>query len=424
MTYTMLCRFVGAVLFGALSDLVGRKWPLVANLTILGVLQIASIYTRSLGAFLATRALFGIGMGGIWGLAAAQLMEQCPAQSRGLLSGLLQSAISAGFIVAAGINLATGPDPQSWKVMFWIGAGISFATALLRACLPESSQFIEATRSKKLELATEAAQAVQQGQQHVDMKDTLLVKHKVRKFSHGFAVMIRLHWPTFFYSTILVCLSSWAFHAFLDSYTSLLIVGKGMSNRQASICAIIAKIGGLFGNILGGYLSQSFGRRRTFALGAFGGLCLLPAAILPDSKAGLAAGGFFVLLLSDMTAGVLPVHLNELSPVAFRAIMSGSAYQLGNAIAAPSTQIANAIAESHFVMLHGKRVEAYAPTIGITTALLLFLLTIWAAIGPEHRGRAVDEFVPAALQSNQSSLVELKAVTDDRPTQSLTIDVR
>jgi MFS family permease len=142
-TLTLLLRSVGAALFGLAGDKYGRKWPMVINMLVLGCLQIGTIYSSTFGQFLAARALFGLFMGGVYGNATSMAMENVPIDVRGLLSGFLQQGYSIGYVLAACCNLGVGGEPSSWKIVFWVGAAMSFAAGVLRACFPESKQFLD-----------------------------------------------------------------------------------------------------------------------------------------------------------------------------------------------------------------------------------------------------------------------------------------
>ena len=146
-TLTLLLRSVGAAAFGLAGDKWGRKWPMVVNMIVLGVLQIATIYSATFAQFLAVRALFGLFMGGVYGNAIAMALENSPADARGLMSGFLQQGYSFGYVCAACANLGVGGGTESWKIVFWIGAGVSIAVGLLRCLFPESPQFIEARKA-------------------------------------------------------------------------------------------------------------------------------------------------------------------------------------------------------------------------------------------------------------------------------------
>jgi MFS family permease len=118
----MLLRWVGAIIFGIMGDYMGRKYPMIINCFLMGILQVATIYSTSIASFLATRALFGIAMGGLWGLSASTAMEQSDVEARGILSGIFECGASAGFIAAAAINLKVGDEPSSWTISFWASA--------------------------------------------------------------------------------------------------------------------------------------------------------------------------------------------------------------------------------------------------------------------------------------------------------------
>ncbi|KAG9021918.1 hypothetical protein FS837_006865, partial [Tulasnella sp. UAMH 9824] len=138
-TLTLLFRSLGAVIFGVISDRFGRKWPLVFNLILVAILELGSGFCNTFQQFLAVRSLFGVGMGGIWGQAAATGLENLPAELRGLFSGILQEGYAFGYLIAAVVDLYLVPgDPHTWRSLFWLGSGLSFGVALFRAALPES----------------------------------------------------------------------------------------------------------------------------------------------------------------------------------------------------------------------------------------------------------------------------------------------
>lgn len=118
LTLTLLLRSVGAAFFGLAGDRFGRKWPMVINMFVVGLLQIATIYSRTFHQFLAVRSLFGLFMGGVYGNAIAMALEHCPVNARGLMSGILQQGYSLGYVLAASANLGVGGSTNSWKVSF------------------------------------------------------------------------------------------------------------------------------------------------------------------------------------------------------------------------------------------------------------------------------------------------------------------
>ncbi len=136
-------------MFGLAGDRWGRKWPMVVNMIVLGVLQIATIYSSTFSQFLAVRSLFGLFMGGVYGNAIAMALEHSPPDARGLMSGILQQGYSFGYVCAACANLGVGGADDSWKTVFWIAAGISIGVGIIRCFFPESKQFIEARKAGK-----------------------------------------------------------------------------------------------------------------------------------------------------------------------------------------------------------------------------------------------------------------------------------
>jgi SHS family lactate transporter-like MFS transporter len=138
------------VVFGVISDRYGRKWPLVINLILCAILQLGAGFVQTFHQFLAVRALFGVAMGGIWGLAAATALENLPVELRGLASGVVQQGYAAGYLIAAVINLTLVPSVSAgWRSLFWTASGISLFAAVIRALLPESAIFLRAREFEK-----------------------------------------------------------------------------------------------------------------------------------------------------------------------------------------------------------------------------------------------------------------------------------
>lgn len=376
-TLTLLLRSVGAAIFGVLGDKYGRKWPMVANMIILGLLQIATIYSETFQQFLAVRALFGLFMGGVYGSAVAMALEHCPANARGLMSGILQQGYSLGYVLAGCANYGAGGSTNSWKSVFWAGAGFSIAVGLVRIAFPESQQFLEARKAGK-QNATPGA------------------------FWRETRVMLRSQWKMCIYCIILMTWFNYYSHTSQDSYTTFMLTQKEMNNSQATRASIIMKTGACVGGTIIGYSSQFIGRRRAIVMSAFISALMIPAWILPTSEAALSATGFFMQFFVQGAWGVIPIHLNELSPPAWRSSFVGITYQLGNMISSPSAQIVNAIAEKTFIKIgNGDSVEAYGPVMGVATAIIAVGIMVTTAMGPERRGRIFDGAV-AGVEMEQT----------------------
>lgn len=369
-TLTLLLRSVGAAVFGLAGDKFGRKWPMVVNMIILGLLQIATIYAATFQQFLAVRSLFGLFMGGVYGNAIAMALENCPVNARGLMSGILQQGYSFGYVIAACANLGVGGSVESWKTVFWIGAGISIAVGLIRICFPESKQFIEAKKAGK------------------NAKAPGVFWQETRK-------MLGQEWKMCIYCIILMTWFNYYSHTSQDSYTTFMLTQKHLSNAPATRASILMKTGACVGGTIIGYLSQFVGRRRAIIVSAILSACLIPAWILPEGERSLSASGFFIQFFVQGAWGVIPIHLNELSPPAFRSSFPGITYQLGNMISSPSAQIVNAIAESNLIKSsQGKLVSSYGPTMGVATAIIATGIAVTTALGPEKRGRKFETVGP------------------------------
>jgi len=388
-TLTLLLRSVGAAVFGLLGDRFGRKWPMVFNMMILGLLQVATIYSHTFQQFLAVRSLFGLFMGGVYGNAIAMALENCPTNARGLMSGILQQGYSFGYVCAACANLGVGGDTNSWKTVFWIAAGLSIGVGLIRMLFPESEQFREAKKA---------------GHDHITAKD----------FWGETKRMIRAEWRMVIYCIILMTWFNYYSHTSQDSYTTFMLTQKELDNSAASRASILMKTGACVGGTIIGYLSQWVGRRRAIIGASIISMCMIPAWILPTGERNLSASGFFMQFFVQGAWGVIPIHLNELSPPAFRSSFPGLTYQIGNMISSPSAQIVNAIAENVSVTIsNGDQVPAYGPVMGIATAIIALGIAVTTAFGPEKRGRHFERVGPAGAHMDpELDIAKAKDIED------------
>lgn len=180
-----IIQFIFQVIFGILSDRYGRKWPLVYNLVLVAILELGAGFVQTFPQFLALRSLFGIGMGGIWGLAAATALENLPVEVRGIASGILQEGYAVGYLLAAIINLFLVPEVSpGWRALFWTGSGISLFAAVVRALLPESEVFLRAKEAEKARGT-----------------DTT---HKTKIFIRETKAMLKKHWLLCIYAVLLM----------------------------------------------------------------------------------------------------------------------------------------------------------------------------------------------------------------------------
>jgi len=376
-TLTLLFRSVGALTLGIASDRYGRKWPLIANLICIVALQIGTSFCRDFDSFLAVRSLFGIFMGGIWGVCASSGLEAIPAEARGLFSGILQQGYAVGYLIAAVVNLYAVPRADTWEVMFWVGAGITALAAIIRLLLPESQVFLRAK-----------AEAQASGQKSGGSK----------AFASAFWDSLKIHWTRWIYAIVLMSFFNFFSHGSQDLFPTYMQNAKGFSAHDASIATIIGNCGAIFGGFVTGYVSQFLGRRFTIILCCLWTGAMIPLWILPNSFGGLAAGAFMVQVGVQGAWGVIPIYLNEISPPAFRALFSGLSYQLGNAASSASSQIEATAGESWRTISRGKDVPDYAKIMGLLIGLVAACIILCMLVGKEYRGARFEE----AKTANQS----------------------
>ncbi|KAL6308379.1 MFS general substrate transporter [Sparassis latifolia] len=381
-TLTLLFRSVGAVIFGILSDRFGRKWPLVVNLLIAAAFELGSGFVQTFRQFLAVRSLFGVAMGGIWGLSVSTALENLPVEVRGLASGFLQEGYAVGYLLAAVVNLKLVPEVNAgWRSLFWTGAGISVFTAFLRMLLPESEYFL---RAKADELA----------QGHT-------TKNKTKVFIKSTGQMLKRHWVLCCYAIIMMTGFNFLSHGSQDLYPTYLTTVKHFSQHDATIATIIGNCGAVAGGVIAGWMSQYIGRRLTIIfftvlIGAF-----IPLWILPKTFGALSAGAFFLQVGVQGAWGVVPIQLSELSPPAFRATFPGVAYQIGNMVSSASAQIEST--NSNIATVQGILV-------GTVAAFVVF----WTIIGPENHGSHFEKY-KAAFEEGAGEDKEMEVGTEVPP---------
>lgn len=349
-TLTLLMRPVGAFIFGWLGDRFGRRIPLMADIIFYSVMELLTAFAPNFTVFLILRALFGIGMGGEWGLGASLAMESLPTQTRGLFSGILQQGYAVGYLLAALVYWIVFPH-FGWRGLFVAGALPAFLVIYIRAHVPESPVWLR-----------------ERAQQRSKLKMSVLFKQ---------------YGTLFIYAVLLMTVFNYMSHGTQDLYATYLQKQRGFDSDQTSQIAIIYAFGMICGGSVVGQLSQTWGRRRLIILAAICGMLLIPLWIAP-STALLIIGGFLIQFMVQGAWGVVPVHLNELSPPAFRGTFPGLAYQLGNFAAAYAAQQQAWLAE-HFRRANGE--PNYALTMALVAAVVFVAIIFLAAIGREEHGK-------------------------------------
>jgi SHS family lactate transporter-like MFS transporter len=312
---TLACRPIGALLFGWAADRFGRRTPLMINIVCYSVLSLLAGFAPTLTVFLILRALFGVAMGGEWGLGTSLAMESVPAETRGVLSGLLQEGYVVGYLVAAVVYRFVYPH-LGWRGMFWVGIAPALLSVFIRARVKESAVWEEAQRNQ----ATEGA-------------------------GMGLGKLVREHLGLFCYLVVLMAAFNFMSHGTQDVYPTFLQVQHHFKTEVVSNIAIIYNIGALLGGIFFGTISQKIGRRRAIVIAALLALPIVPLWAYSPTAASLAAGAFAMQFMVQGAWGVIPAHLSELAPTALRSTFIGLTYQLGNLIASINGPLQTSMAE-------------------------------------------------------------------------------
>jgi SHS family lactate transporter-like MFS transporter len=343
---TLACRPIGALAFGWLAEKFGRRPILMLNVVSYSALQLATAFAPNLAVLLALRALFGFAMGGEWGVGAALALETLPAKGRGFFSGLLQEGYVIGYLLAS-IVFAVLFVHVGWRGMFIISAASALWVLYIRYGVHESPAWVAGTSPQRA-----SAAAVWRA-----------VKNNL---------------PTFGYLVLLMACFNAFSHGSQDLYPTFLQKQHGFSPGVTGTITTIMNVGALLGGISFGWLSEYLGRRRAIVLAALLALPMIPLWAYSHTAIMLAAGGFLMQFMVQGAWGIVPAHLNELSPASVRAILPGFAYQLGNLAMSKMAPFQSGIAES--------RGNDYAYILAWTIAAVAIVLVLVTALGPEARG--------------------------------------
>lgn len=342
LTATLLFRPVGALIFGMLADRYGRRIPLMANVIYFSVIELLSGFSHTYTQFLILRALFGIGMGGEWGVGASLAMEQAPRKWRGVLSGILQSGYSIGYLIAA-VASRVILQPLGWRWMFWLGALPALLALYIRTKVPES----DAWREHRVGTLRQMANAM-------------------RGHGAGFAYLVVL-------MTFMMFLS----HGTQDLYPDFL-KERHISGGTIAAIAILYNIGAVIGAVIFGQMSQHAGRRRAMLAALAVSLVVMPLWSFGGSIAVLAIGAFVMQIGVQGAWGIIPVHLNELAPDAVRGLMPGLAYQCGILFAAPTNTLQHALRDR----------VGYSWALASFELVTIAVLAVLLLVGREQHGRS------------------------------------
>jgi len=339
---TLGLRPLGAFIFGRLADRFGRRPILMLNVAMYSVLAASSAFAPNLVVFLVLRCLFGIAMGGEWGIGASLTMEHVKQQSRGVVSGLLQTGYPTGGLLAGLVTASLLPQ-FGWRVCIMASVLPALLVLYIRRNVPESPAFAQ---------------------------------HKVVK-DNTFEI-IRSHWGIALFAIVLMTAFNSLSHGTQDFYPNFLRIQIGLKPALASLIGSIASLGAIVGGITFGYLSQNIGRRRAITIAATLVLPLVYFWVFYSVQPlVLAAAGFALQFMVQGCWGVIPAHLNELSPAQARATFPGFVYQLGNLCASGMGYLQGSLVEdSHW---------SYASALASAAVGAALVIAVLINFGPEAR---------------------------------------
>ena len=343
---TLAFRPVGAFLFGLMADRFGRRVTLMIDIIAYSVFELASAFAPSLKVFIITRAFFGIAMGGEWGVGAALAFETLPAEKRGFFSGLLQEGYAVGFLMAA-LVYGIAFEYVGWRGMFVIGALPAFLVIYIRTKVDESPAWLHGRVAQKAEPA---------------------VGKSVVRFLGPFLLMM----------VLMFAFNSFS-HGTQDLYPTFLTKGHKLGPHAVMLVAVIANIGALVGGVVFGSWSEKIGRRRAIVIAALLSIPVIPLWAYSHTIPMLALGGFLMQFMVQGAWGVIPAHLNELSPAPVRGTFPGLAYQLGNLLASKNGVLQAKLVETRYG-------GYFPPMLAWTVLLVASLVAVVTASSKERRG--------------------------------------
>lgn len=311
-TLTLAMRPIGALIFGRLADKFGRRPTLMVNIACYSLLELLTGFSPNLTTFIVLRALFGVAMGGEWGVGSALTMETIPPKARGFVSGLLQAGYPSGYLLAS-IVFGVLYQYIGWRGMFFVGVLPALLVLYVRAHVPESPAWKEMEKR---------------------VRPTLLSTLK-----HNFTLSI--------YAIVLMTAFNFFSHGTQDLYPTFLREQHHFDPHTVSLITITLNIGAIVGGLFFGSISEKIGRRKAIFIAALIALPVLPLWAFSSGPVLLALGAFLMQISVQGAWGVIPVHLNEISPDEVRATFPGLVYQLGNLLASVNATLQASVAQTH-----------------------------------------------------------------------------
>jgi SHS family lactate transporter-like MFS transporter len=351
---TLAARPFGAFVFGWLAERFGRRPILMIVILAFSAFSFLSGFSRSFAELMLVRGLFGFAMGGEWGIGASLVMESIPPRLRGPVSGLLQSGYPSGYFLASLVYYLLF-DHIGWRGMFFVGIAPALLVFLIRMHVKESPT-------------------------HLAMAG----KAKVNPL-----VEIGRNWKIALYLVVLMTAFNFFSHGTQDQYPTFLQKQHGFDTHLTGTLTAIMNVGAIVGGIGFGIWSERLGRRRAIVTASLLALPVIPLWAFSSTPLLLGLGAFLIQVAVQGAWGIVPVHLNELSPAMARGLFPGVAYQLGNLIASR-----NAPFQAWFAHQNGGN---YGLALALVAGVTAVVIAIWTALGPERKN---VEFMPAQAKTS------------------------
>jgi SHS family lactate transporter-like MFS transporter len=341
LTATLWLRPVGAFLFGSFADRFGRRIPLAINLCLFAVVELMTGFAPSFAAFIVIRALFGIVMGGQWGVGVSLAMEKVPGRHRGVMSGLLQEGYAIGFLLASAAYFFL-PQTRGWRPLFMIGC--------VPALLASAFVFFKVKES-----------------------DTWQQNHQ-SSFA-GLGKALGIHWKLFAYLIVFMMTMHMSSHGTQDMYPTFLEKDWGILGRQKAELSAISMLGAILGGLSVGWISDRVGRRKAMVGAMIGALAVIPLWAHAHTLPLLVLGAVLMQFFVQGAWGVVPAHLAELSPSSVRATLPGLANQMGVVLSTAALFLETTLAKG----------RTFASAMSITAAIVFCLAVTLTLLGRERR---------------------------------------
>jgi len=390
LTLTLAFRPLGAFIFGRLADRFGRRPVLMINIAFYSLFGFLTAFAPSLIGFYVIRSLFGVAMGGIWGIGASLAFESIKSEKRGFVSGLLQSGYATGYLFAS-IVFYLLYSAVGWRGLFIVGllpAAVLIAYIWMAVKESPAHNHARAAQITMPMLATQVAGILVGGFLTYLLASRLLYPNfgwygvavivpAAAVIAYAVSPFVRRHWQLLLFAVVMMTAFNFFSHGTQDIYPTFLQKQHGFGKETVSLIAVLYNMAAIVGGVSFGILSQRWGRRRASMTAA---LIAIPVAFLwafSPTAALLGLGAIMMQFLVQGAWGIVPAHLNELSPPDARGTFPGTVYQLGNLIASVNAVLQTTVAE--------RSGGNYAVALASVSIIACLVIALCMKFGPEAK---------------------------------------